>query len=247
MSEMFRTIWRLMRLSAVSRRAESSDLFLASVLALIAGAINLGGLFALGHFASHMTGYLSWLADGVVLAEAGLVRLSLMALVLFFIGGILSTFGLIWLAIYHPTLRVVVLISGQAVLLVLFAAAGLLPEGLAQTAGLGILCFTMGYQNAMITKMSHFTIRTTHMTGLVTDLSIEIGRFCAASTLTRTLRPDPRRTAILSLVIGLFVVGGILGSLAFGALGFAFTLPFALMLFALVGLALWPTRRRRND
>ncbi|MFX1764116.1 YoaK family protein [Paraburkholderia sp. A1RI-2L] len=39
-----------------------------------------------------------------------------------------------------------------------------------------LLCYVMGVQNAMITKISRAERRTTHMTGIVTDLGIELGK-----------------------------------------------------------------------
>ena len=39
-----------------------------------------------------------------------------------------------------------------------------------------LLCFVMGLQNAIITKISRAEIRTTHVTGLVTDMGIELGK-----------------------------------------------------------------------
>ncbi|MBV0893539.1 hypothetical protein KTN05_17275, partial [Paracoccus sp. Z118] len=45
------------------RRSPAADLALATVLAGVAGASNAGGFFALGAYTSHMTGYLSQLAD----------------------------------------------------------------------------------------------------------------------------------------------------------------------------------------
>ncbi len=41
---------------------------------------------------------------------------------------------------------------------------------------LALLCFVMGLQNAMITKVSNAEIRTTHVTGLMTDIGIELGK-----------------------------------------------------------------------
>ena len=38
------------------------------------------------------------------------------------------------------------------------------------------LCFTMGLQNALITKIRDFPVRTTHVTGMVTDIAVELGR-----------------------------------------------------------------------
>ena len=39
-----------------------------------------------------------------------------------------------------------------------------------------LLCYLMGLQNALITKISRAEIRTTHVTGLVTDIGIEMGK-----------------------------------------------------------------------
>ena len=38
-----------------------------------------------------------------------------------------------------------------------------------------LLCFIMGLQNAIITKLSNAEVRTTHITGMVTDIGIELG------------------------------------------------------------------------
>lgn len=39
-----------------------------------------------------------------------------------------------------------------------------------------LLCFITGLQNAIVTKISQAEIRTTHMTGVITGLGIELGR-----------------------------------------------------------------------
>lgn len=38
------------------------------------------------------------------------------------------------------------------------------------------LLFAMGLQNALVTKISNATVRTTHLTGLFTDLGIELSQ-----------------------------------------------------------------------
>ena len=56
------------------RRSNNGDFRLGCILAAIAGAANAGGFFALGHYTSHMTGYMSMLADSIAtlnLAVAG--------------------------------------------------------------------------------------------------------------------------------------------------------------------------------
>jgi uncharacterized membrane protein YoaK (UPF0700 family) len=65
---------------------------------------------------------------------------------------------------------------------VLLLAFGVLGARLASLGALSVpatvmlLCFMMGLQNALITKLSHAEIRTTHLTGIVTDIGIELGR-----------------------------------------------------------------------
>jgi hypothetical protein len=49
-------------------------------------------------------------------------------------------------------------------------------EGLLLPFTVVLLCFIMGLQNAVVTKLSGAVIRTTHMTGIVTDLGIELGK-----------------------------------------------------------------------
>ena len=67
----------------------------------------------------------------------------------------------------------------EAVLMLCFGLMGAwlaaLP-GLFVPATVMLLCLMMGLQNAVITKLSNAEIRTTHMTGVVTDIGIELGK-----------------------------------------------------------------------
>jgi uncharacterized membrane protein YoaK (UPF0700 family) len=96
----------------------------------------------------------------------------------------------------------------------------------------------MGLQNAVITKVSKAEIRTTHMTGIVTDLGIELGRLVyrnrdAHRHARHFVRADRERLAIHAATLALFLAGGIVGAIGFKVLGFAATLPIAALLLAL--------------
>jgi uncharacterized membrane protein YoaK (UPF0700 family) len=99
-----------------------------------------------------------------------------------------------------------------------------------------VLCFIMGLQNAVITKISHAEIRTTHVTGLVTDLGIELGKLLYINRLSRdTLVVANRSKLQLHIkLIGSFFVGGLLGALGFKTLGFITTVPLSVFLLLLV-------------
>ena len=98
-----------------------------------------------------------------------------------------------------------------------------------------LLCFVMGLQNAVVSKISQAEIRTTHMTGIVTDLGIELGRLIYLNRNPdlhprHFVKADRDRLAIHAAILTLFLGGGLVGALAFRALGFAATIPIAALL-----------------
>jgi uncharacterized membrane protein YoaK (UPF0700 family) len=98
-----------------------------------------------------------------------------------------------------------------------------------------LLCFIMGLQNAVITKISKAEIRTTHITGLVTDLGIELGKllYLNRSQPGSPVRANRQRLRVqLSLVLGFFL-GGLMGALGFKHWGYITTVPLAALLWLL--------------
>jgi uncharacterized membrane protein YoaK (UPF0700 family) len=98
-----------------------------------------------------------------------------------------------------------------------------------------LLCFIMGLQNAVITKISKAEIRTTHITGLVTDLGIELGKllYMNRSHADQPVLANRQRLRVQgSLVLG-FLLGGLVGALGFKHGGYITTLPLAAMLWVL--------------
>jgi uncharacterized membrane protein YoaK (UPF0700 family) len=97
----------------------------------------------------------------------------------------------------------------------------------------------MGLQNAMITKVSRSEIRTTHITGMVTDIGIELGKLFywnvakADDQAAPPVRADRGKLIVLGLLVALFFIGGVTGAYSFFHFGFGSTLPLALMLMLL--------------
>ena len=107
----------------------------------------------------------------------------------------------------------------EAVLLLIF---GLLGGNLSARWGMTliilVLCFVMGLQNAIITKISQAQIRTTHVTGLVTDIGIELGKalYWNHNKLdTDAVHADGAKLLLLSQLLLMFFLGGFLGALGF--------------------------------
>ena len=93
----------------------------------------------------------------------------------------------------------------------------------------------MGIQNAIITKISNASIRTTHVTGTVTDIGIEMGKMLywngsAVDTENNFVKSNRAKLYLLVALLMMFFIGGVLGAFGFKKLGFSVTFPLALWL-----------------
>jgi len=98
------------------------------------------------------------------------------------------------------------------------------------------LCFIMGLQNALVTKISRAEIRTTHITGIVTDIGIELGKSIYWNRSARGqpgVAADRDRLKLLGTLAASFFLGGIAGALGFKHAGYVATVPLAIILIAL--------------
>jgi uncharacterized membrane protein YoaK (UPF0700 family) len=107
----------------------------------------------------------------------------------------------------------------------------------------------MGLQNAIVTKISGAVIRTTHLTGMVTDVGIKLGRslYSMLSSEPSTEKMEKRKLQLLTSLIGLFFTGGVIGALGFKHVGFLFTLPLAAVLLVLAAVPVMDDLRRRHS
>lgn len=220
------------------QRTPKANRRLGAALAFVAGATNAGGFLAVGQYTSHMTGVVSSMADHLVLGQ-GLLAAAGLALLATFVAGAMTTAVIVNWGRQHR-------LHSRYALPLLLEAAALLAFGLLG-ASLGLhtalllpvtvllLGFIMGLQNAVITKISRAEIRTTHVTGLVTDLGIELGKL---AYLNRHPGAEPvqanlERLRTHGLLIGVFFAGGLAGALGFKTAGYITTVPLAVLLLVL--------------
>ena len=77
------------------------------------------------------------------------------------------------------------------------------------------LLFAMGLQNSLVTKISNATVRTTHLTGLFTDLGIELSQLFFYKEPQIKLRLYSSIKLRLT-IISFFFIGGIIGGISYG-------------------------------
>jgi uncharacterized membrane protein YoaK (UPF0700 family) len=96
-----------------------------------------------------------------------------------------------------------------------------------------------GLQNAMVSTYSGFAVRTTHVSGMFTDIGIALG------AMLRGLPADRLKFKLWAILIGAFAGGGAAGAIAFGRFGFA-TLYFPAAVTAAAGAGYWLYCRWRH-
>ena len=98
----------------------------------------------------------------------------------------------------------------------------------------------------MITKISRGEIRTTHVTGIVTDLGIEWGRGIAKLLDLRAEAGIPGRARLLATLLLSFAAGCVGGTLAAQRVGLLALLPVALVIGVLALVPAFDDLKRRS-
>lgn len=207
-------------------RSPRQNTVVAGSLAAIGGFVNSSGFVIIGSFTSHVTGSVGRLGSNLASGESSAAVFALLLIGFFFAGSFASS--LILESTPGPIARgygFALLVEGAllgAFMMVAGLARSTHPHALDAQAA--ILCSAMGMQNALITRLSGAVIRTTHLTGVVTDLGIEAARWYRwhrrklkmlpplLPGRTPAERPPIGRISLLYTIFFAFVGGGIAGA-----------------------------------
>ncbi|MDP2226518.1 MAG: YoaK family protein [Moraxellaceae bacterium] len=246
-------ITQYLRTLGMAERTARANRHLGRNLAFVAGAANAGGFLAVHEYTSHMTGVVSAMADHLALGFFALAASGVLALLAFVLGAVVSAFLVNWGRARHLQSEYALPLLLEALVLLLFGLMGArlqLQIDVYVPLTVWLLCFMMGLQNAIITKISRAEIRTTHVTGLVTDIGIGLGRLLhawlePAAHPVEERRAARERLALHSSLVLLFFVGGIIGALGFKHIGFLAAVPLACILMLLSVLPVLDDLRAR--
>ncbi|MBQ0753066.1 MAG: DUF1275 domain-containing protein [Gammaproteobacteria bacterium] len=181
----------------------------AFFLAVLAGSVNAIGLLGFQHQAvSHLSGTATLLGADLIQGNSDILHLAFV-LLSFIVGSALS--GVL---VGNTALKLGRNYSFALILegALLFAAMVMLMKG--SLSGHYLASAACGLQNALVTTYSGALIRTTHVTGLFTDIGIMLGMKLRGHVL------DRRRLGLYCLIIGGFIGGGALGSLLYLEISF---------------------------
>lgn len=246
-----------MPLQTISRltsphRSQKTNRQLGAYLAFVAGTINAGGFLAISQYTSHMTGIISSIGDNVALQDVIPVLGAFSMLFSFVIGSMISTIMVSWGRRHKIYSEYALPLLLEALLLLIFGVLGanlnVLTPLTVPTIAL-MLCFMMGLQNAIITKISKAEIRTTHMTGIVTDIGIELGRLIywnrsAQGNQVHPVQANQQKLKTHLLIFSMFLIGGAFGAISFKTSGYISVVPISISLIAVSSLQVYRDFRR---
>ncbi|RDI53481.1 YoaK family protein [Flavobacterium glaciei] len=154
------------------------NLRLATLLSFVAGIVNVTGVLSIQTLTTNVTGHFAYFAEEIMKRDYAAALTFFVFTIFFLFGAFTSNFLAELISKKHPNLSHVIPISLEMIILTsvgIFGAQSALSSIEGKWIAFAML-FAMGIQNSLVTKISQSTVRTTHLTGLFTDLGIELSQ-----------------------------------------------------------------------
>lgn len=198
-------------------RTLKHNLRLASLLSFVAGIVNVAGFLSVQRLTTNVTGHFAFFVDEVFKLDFWQGFIYFLYIFFFFLGSFVSNVIVEIASKRNYRLIYIIPTVIESLILFLVVAFGQLlisqnPNVLAFS-----LLFAMGLQNSLVTTISNATVRTTHLTGLFTDLGIELSQLFFYK---QEGQKDKLYSSIkLRLtIISFFFLGGLLGGIFYSTI-----------------------------
>jgi uncharacterized membrane protein YoaK (UPF0700 family) len=189
-------------------RTFSHNFRLATFLSFVAGLVNICGVFAWSELTTNVTGHFAYFAKGLMTNEGFRDFYSLLYILSFFAGSFVSSFlneYFIMKKSKSPH-RLSLLLEIMILIIIGLFHSVIVDNRILVMA----LLFAMGLQNSIVSKISNSAVRTTHLTGLFTDLGIELSQifFNGATQKKELLKSIELRLTIVAFFFTGCIAGG---------------------------------------
>jgi uncharacterized membrane protein YoaK (UPF0700 family) len=192
----------------------AQDLRLATLLSFVAGLVNITGVLAVKTLTTNVTGHFAFFSEEIIQHNYSAAITFFVFTVLFLLGSFTSSFLEELVTQKNPQFSHIIPISLEMIILVgvgIFGSQSNLSSLEGKLTAFFML-FAMGIQNSLVTNISRSTVRTTHLTGLFTDLGIELSQlfFYKKSEEIKKLKTRVfLRLSIITFFFGGCISGGI--------------------------------------
>lgn len=214
-------------------RTFKHNLRIASLLSFVAGVVNVAGFLSVQKFTTNITGHFALFVDEVFSREFWNSFHFFLYILFFFLGSFFAGFSVEMMHKINDKMIYRIPILVESSILSLVAIFGTVLIDYSPNTVAYALLFAMGLQNALVTKISNSIVRTTHLTGLFTDLGIEISQLF----FYKEMEQKKKLTSSIRLrftIISFFFLGGVFGGIMYSKLQLHVLIIVALLL--LIGL-----------
>jgi uncharacterized membrane protein YoaK (UPF0700 family) len=215
-------------------RTLSHNLKIASLLSFVAGVVNVAGFFAVQQLTTNVTGHFAFFTEEIFRMNFWKGLVYFLYILFFFLGSFISNFLIELTSRNNDRYIYAVPVALECIILFSTGFWGNAflrnnPDIIAFS-----LLFAMGLQNSLVTTISSSRVRTTHLTGLFTDLGIELSQLF----FYRGKQQKQQLVSSMKLrmtIILFFFSGGIAGGILFSKIRFyAFVLAGILLIAGLI-------------
>lgn len=204
---------------------------LAGLLSIVAGCVNIVGVLWLNKLTTNITGHFAFFSEDLFLANYKLAITSILYLISFLLGAFTANTSMELISKFKQQSSYMVPISIEVILLIMVAYSDYFVKETSTLIPCTLL-FAMGLQNALVTKVSRSVVRTTHLTGIFTDLGIELSQLIFRNKPNRIFQLK-RAILLKTIIVVGFFLGGLVCALLFKWLGQrTLLIPVGILLFA---------------
>ncbi|MBP8851081.1 MAG: DUF1275 domain-containing protein [Breznakibacter sp.] len=217
------------------KRTFKHNVMLAALLSLTAGFVNVIGFSTFMVFTTNITGHVALMSEKIAVGDYSGAIMFAIWLITFLCGAFISSLAVTIVgrtrrtAYTYPLLAEVILLA-----LVMYATPrsnNLTTQDIELLAG--TLLFAMGMQNAMVSLISGSVVRTTHLTGMFTDLGIELSTLITHKEHRKEVLKY--KVNLRLVIIFFFIFGGLVGGFLYKDMGVStFWFPITTLIFVIV-------------
>ncbi len=206
---------------------------IATLLSFVAGIVNVAGFLAVKRLTTNVTGHFAFFIEDVFKLNFNDSFIYFFYILSFFLGSFFSSLMVELVAKKNE--RYIYIVPTVIESIILFSVAILGQTLLASNVNIIALTllFAMGLQNSLVTRISDAVVRTTHVTGLFTDLGIELSQLFFRTTQKQHRKLISTIRLRLRIIITFFA-GGIFGGIFYTYLSlYVLIIPATLLLIGL--------------
>lgn len=209
------------------------NVFIWLTLAFKAGFINSAGFLATGKFVSHVTGFGTTTGIAIAHSDFFFGAELLIIPISFILGGVVTSFVLDRNYEYNetpPYYIVQALISFFILMVILLEEGGYVSSNvrfdednsynLVEFLIIALLCFISGLKNSLVSWSTYGKIRVSHLTGLSTDLGLNLIRSLNYRQPSPRFREPKRVNLVRFLTFIFFSLGAFISAILFPLVGF---------------------------